>query len=72
MKKKTAGCTCRGVLLVRMLEELLQQPGPELVEHLLQVDVGASVVVPQIRVKVGEDLPVLGVEEAVRLGESLL
>lgn len=72
MKKKTAGRTCRGVLLVRMLEELLQQPGPELVEHLLQVDVGASVVVPQIRVKVGEDLPVLGVEEAVRLGESLL
>ena len=49
-----------------MVEELLQQPGPELVEHLLQVDIGASVVVPQIRVQVREDLGILGIYGAPR------
>ncbi len=49
------------ILLVCLVEELLQQPGPEFVEHLLQVDIGASVIVPQIRVEVREDLGILGV-----------
>lgn len=50
-----------GILHVCLVEELLQQPGPEFVEHFFQVDIGASVIVPQIRVQVGEDLGILGV-----------
>jgi len=65
------GCT-DGILLVCLVEELLQQPGPELVQHLFQVDVGASVVVPQIRVQVREDLGGLEVQQAPSLSESLL
>ena len=60
------------ILLVSLVEELLQQLGPELIEHLFQVDVGASVVVPQIRVQLREDLGVLGVQEAPSWNESLL
>lgn len=55
-----AGCTDE-ILLVCLVEELLQQLGPEFVQHLFQVDIGASVVVPQIREQVREDLGILGV-----------
>lgn len=34
------------ILLVGLVEELLQQPGPEFIEHFFQVDVGTSIVVP--------------------------
>lgn len=51
-------------LLVCVVEKLLQEPDPEFVEHLLQVDFGASVVAPDIRVQVGEDLSVLDVQSA--------
>ncbi len=57
---RKVGCTY-GVLLVCLVEELLQKPGPEFVEHLFQVDVGTSVIVPQIRVQVREDMGILGV-----------
>lgn len=57
---KKAGCTYE-ILLVCLVEELLQQLGPEFVEHLFQVDIGASVIVLQILVQVGEDLGILGV-----------
>lgn len=33
-------------LLVCVVEKLLQEPDREFIEHLLQVDVGASVVAP--------------------------
>lgn len=49
-------------LLVCVVEKLLQEPDPEFVEHLLQVGVGASVVAPEIRVQVREDLSVLYVQ----------
>lgn len=58
--------------LVRPVEEPLQEPGPEFVEHLLQVDVGASVIVPQICVQVSEDLGILGVQGAPGGGEGFL
>lgn len=60
------------VLPVGLVEQLLQQSGPEVVEHLLQVDVGAAVVVPQLHVQFGEDLGILGVQGAPSWGECLL
>lgn len=55
-----------------MGEELLQELGPEVVEHLLQVDVGASVVVPQVRVQFREHMGILGVDGAPGGGEGLV
>ena len=60
------------VLLVGLVEQLLQQPGPEVVEGLLQVDVGGSAVAPQLHVQVGEDRGVLGVKQPHGGGEGLL
>lgn len=48
-------------MLVCLGEELLQQPGPEIVEHLFQVDLGALIVEPQIFVQVREEPGILGV-----------
>lgn len=58
--------------VVRLVEEPLQELGPEFVEHLLQVDVGASVVVPKICVQVSEDLGIVGVQGAPGGGEGFL
>lgn len=65
------GCTYE-VWLVCLGEELFQELGPEFVEHLLQVDVGASVVMPQVCIQVREDLGVLGVHSTPGGGEELL
>lgn len=60
------------ILLVRLEEELLQQLGPEFVEDFFEVDVGASVVVPQIRVELGENLGIQRVQRAPVRSERLL
>lgn len=49
------------MLFVCLVEDFLQQLGPEIIEHLFQVDFGASVVAPQLCVQVREDLRILGV-----------
>lgn len=49
------------MLFVCLVEEFLQQLGPEFIENLLQVDAGASVVALQIFVQVREDLGILGI-----------
>ena len=54
-----------GVLRVEQLEHALEQPRPEVVEHLLQVDIAARVVALQLREQVLEDLRVLRVQFAV-------
>ena len=54
------------------LEQALQQPCPEVVERLLQVDSGATVVATQVSVQVLEHRGVLGVERAQRGQEGLL
>lgn len=54
------------------LEQALQQPCPEVVERLLQVDSGATVVATQVSVQVLEHRGVLGVEGAQFGQEGLL
>lgn len=60
------------VLSVGSLEQPLQQAGPELVERLLYVDVGAAVVPSQLRVQLSEHAGVLGVQETQHRGVGLL
>lgn len=60
------------MLFVCLVEEFLQQLGPEFIEHLFQVDIGASVVDPQICVQVREDLGILGVYGTQSWSECLL
>lgn len=52
----------RQQLGVQLLEEAFQQPGPELRQRLLQVQVGATVVEAQLRVQVPEGPSVLCVQ----------
>lgn len=54
------------VLGVHQPEHALQQARPELVEHLLQVDIAAHVVALQLHKEVLEQLRVLHVQPAVR------
>lgn len=58
--------------LVCLGEEPFQEPGPEFVEHLLQVDVGASVVMSQVRIEVREDMGILGIHNTPGGGEGLM
>lgn len=60
------------VLSVGSLEQPLQQAGPELVERLLNVNVGTTVVPSQLRVQVREHAGVLGVQGTQRRGIGLL
>lgn len=48
------------------LEDALQEAGPELGQRLVQVEGGASVVLPQVSVEASEEPRVLGVEGAER------
>lgn len=57
------------VWLVCLGEELFQELCPEIIEHLLQVNIGASVVMPQVLIQVREDLGVLGVHGTPGGGE---
>lgn len=58
--KKKGDCTY-DMMLVCIGEDLLQQLGPEIVEQLLQVDLGALIVEPQIFVQVREEPGILRV-----------
>lgn len=57
------------VLGVEQLEHVLQQPGPEVVQHLLQVDVPARVVALQLGEQVLEHARVLHVQLPVSARE---
>lgn len=50
----------------RGFEDALQEAGPELGQRLVQVEGGASVVLPQVSVEASEEPRVLGVEGAER------
>lgn len=63
---------CDVVLGVQQLEEPLQQPCPELVEGLLQVDVGAAVVAAQLAVQVLEHLHVLSVQFSIQARKGII
>ena len=54
-----------GVLRVGRLERALQQPRPQVVERLLQIDGGPALIPLQLPVQVLEDVRVLGVERPV-------
>lgn len=60
------------VLFVCLVEELLQQLGPEFIQHLFQVDVRSSIILLQIDVEVREELRVVGVHGAQRPREALI
>lgn len=60
------------VLRVEQLEHVLQQPGPEVVQHLLQVDVAARVVALQLGEQVLEHARFLQVELLVSAREHLV
>lgn len=60
------------VLGVQQLEEPLQQPCPELIEGLFQVDVGATVVAAQLAVQVLEHLHILGVQFSVQAWKGIV
>lgn len=60
------------VLRVEQLEHVLQQPGPEVVQHLLQVDVAARVVALQLGEQVLEHARFLQVELLVSALEHLV
>ncbi|KAK0139167.1 hypothetical protein N1851_024244 [Merluccius polli] len=62
------------VLRVQHLKNALQQPRPEVVEHLVHVDVAAGVVALQLPEELLEDLGILLVEQAVGIqpGRSLV
>lgn len=63
---------CELVLGVEQLEHAFEKPRPEVVEHLLQVDVPARVVAFQLREQVLEHLGVLHVQLAVRPHEHVI
>lgn len=59
-------------LWVQLPEEALQQAGPELCQRVLQVQVGAAVVEPQLGVQVPEGPGALRVQLAQGAGEGIL
>lgn len=63
---------CDDVLGVEQREHALQQPRPEVVEHLLQVDVASRVVAFQLGKQVLEHLRVLHVRLSVGSHEHLV
>lgn len=63
---------CDVVLGVQQLEEPLQQPCPELIEGLLQVDVGAAVIAAQLAVQVLEHLRILSVQFSVHAWKGIV